>query len=405
MDINPQRQRDLELAVYQLECILSPARNSPADIWREIFCRCLSASSRPGLNFSVAPLLLTHVCPGWKSIAIATPQLWNSIHVDIPIYQIPTGLPHESLQKRPDWRKLNWKGRILNDWLDRSGVLPLFVTLSAQDLTADYQISESTFHFIHRLGCYSPRLYSLELSISRSHDLYHHFMTLHAFGLTNLNEIIVDEVPVNIMRGTNAISWIDADVFRVPQLRKISIGDLPTGTSSWTMTIPSNWQSLQYLHIGTPLRPRSVLQVLVTLHDLIECSLGIAYSREVLNHTTLILLPKSTSLSLVDEIGWKGTSLFLYQYLDAPVLRSLKFSAKLLQAKKLWLTTNPILILLPRIRHSINWSWIFRSCCTATGVWGHSRLSHLSGTWCSLCHPDRDRVRKPTQRSTIPYWS
>ena len=63
---------DIHRAVLRLECILSPARYVSENIWREIFPHCCSEPTRPGLSFSVAPLLLTHVRRGWKSISIKT---------------------------------------------------------------------------------------------------------------------------------------------------------------------------------------------------------------------------------------------------------------------------------------------------------------------------------------------
>lgn len=83
--------------------------------------------SRPGLSFSVAPLLLTHVYRAWKSIAVKTPQLWSSIYAEIPTHHQMFISRHKSHRKRLDSR-----GTMLNDWLDQSGTLPLSIALKAR---------------------------------------------------------------------------------------------------------------------------------------------------------------------------------------------------------------------------------------------------------------------------------
>ena len=72
-------------------------------------------------------------------------------------------------------------------------------------------------------GTFSPRLYSLELSISRSPDLYGRLMALPASDFPNLEEITVDRVSVKIMHRKKVVPWIDAGIFSASQLQlKIS---------------------------------------------------------------------------------------------------------------------------------------------------------------------------------------
>ncbi|KAJ7098605.1 hypothetical protein B0H15DRAFT_771834, partial [Mycena belliarum] len=68
-------QRELDKIVY-------PVLTIPSEITSEIFIQCLppspafSAEEKEGPSPSVAPLLLLQICREWRSIAIATPQLW-----------------------------------------------------------------------------------------------------------------------------------------------------------------------------------------------------------------------------------------------------------------------------------------------------------------------------------------
>ncbi|KIM41408.1 hypothetical protein M413DRAFT_52928, partial [Hebeloma cylindrosporum] len=118
------RRDEVDRAVLQLYRILSPARNVSEGIWSKIFSHCLSDTSLPTVNFSEAPLLLTRVCRGWKSIAIKTPQLWSSVSVDIPSYEMRN-------KRSADWSDIGVSSRkaMLNDWLDRSGELPLTIAM------------------------------------------------------------------------------------------------------------------------------------------------------------------------------------------------------------------------------------------------------------------------------------
>ncbi|KIM41405.1 hypothetical protein M413DRAFT_27763 [Hebeloma cylindrosporum] len=339
------RRNDVNRAVLQLYRILSPARYVPNDIWYIIFSFCRSESSRPGLNVSEAPLLLTRVCRGWKSIAIETPQLWSSIRVNIPTYQLSP-------------EKLGWRRKMVKDWLGWSGILPLSISVNAQGSLAppDCGVSDVIYisHFIRRIEHCPSRLHSLELSISKFQFLYDGFLALRVSDLPNLEEITVDKVPVNIMQGGQSVPWSDAGIFCAPKLRKISIGKLPKDSRESTWSIPPNWRGLRYLHIGGRLPPRQILQILVTLPDLIECHLKIANSMEIVNHTTRILMPNLKSFSLSEKIdsAYVTTSTFLYKYLDTPALKMFAFSARLSAraARSTPTINNPLLLLFPRIK-------------------------------------------------------
>ncbi|KAK1229993.1 hypothetical protein PQX77_006935 [Marasmius sp. AFHP31] len=107
-----------------LHCaLLSPFRRIPVDAWRLIFIECLPQSPL-GLCFRttrIAPLLLTMVCRSWREIALSTPKLWNSLHIFVPA-------PSPTF---PDLSMFRERIEGVKRWLDRSGSLPLTISLAA----------------------------------------------------------------------------------------------------------------------------------------------------------------------------------------------------------------------------------------------------------------------------------
>ncbi|KAF8999385.1 hypothetical protein BDQ17DRAFT_1246559, partial [Cyathus striatus] len=65
----------------QHRALASPARRISKDVLEEIFLACLPADRNPCINTTGAPLLLTHICSSWRSIAHSLPRLWSSIHI------------------------------------------------------------------------------------------------------------------------------------------------------------------------------------------------------------------------------------------------------------------------------------------------------------------------------------
>ncbi|KAF8157425.1 hypothetical protein K438DRAFT_1462216, partial [Mycena galopus ATCC 62051] len=74
-DLSAQRDQ-LREYVAAHESLLSPARRLPEDILQHIFLTCLPTHRNAVMSANEAPLLLGHICSGWRSIALSTPMLW-----------------------------------------------------------------------------------------------------------------------------------------------------------------------------------------------------------------------------------------------------------------------------------------------------------------------------------------
>ena len=92
-----------------------PINRLPREIIAEIFCNCVQGPREAvWISARSAPLLLCRVCSSWRALAQVTPKLWSSISIRI--------------HRQNDIDPLICT-RIINTWLERSGTLPLTVTI------------------------------------------------------------------------------------------------------------------------------------------------------------------------------------------------------------------------------------------------------------------------------------
>ncbi|KAK1219101.1 hypothetical protein PQX77_018185 [Marasmius sp. AFHP31] len=125
-----QERRDkLQHFVARHRELLSPFRRLPGEIWGEVFVRCLPDRHLPRCRMSQAPLILTVICRSWRDIALRTPRLWNALHMTLPSPSV--AFEGEDLVSLLKSRKEG-----LGLWLERSGTLPLDISL-AMDIPID----------------------------------------------------------------------------------------------------------------------------------------------------------------------------------------------------------------------------------------------------------------------------
>ncbi|KAJ7659429.1 hypothetical protein B0H17DRAFT_1212957 [Mycena rosella] len=99
-------ERTKSAAQRQLNGVLDPVGRLPLEISGEIFIQCLPSRSTPGEQH--IPMLFLNICNTWTDIALATPELWISVHVDQPV--------------------VNLAG-VLDAWLKRAGSHALSISL------------------------------------------------------------------------------------------------------------------------------------------------------------------------------------------------------------------------------------------------------------------------------------
>ncbi|KAK1218351.1 hypothetical protein PQX77_018967 [Marasmius sp. AFHP31] len=120
------RRDELQQFVDQHRRLRSPSRRLPGDIWGEIFVHCLPDKHMPVRSTAEAPLLLTMICRSWRDIALRTPRLWNSLHLILPN-------PSTAIERDGIVEVLASREKGLKLWLERSGTLPLNLSLAMDD--------------------------------------------------------------------------------------------------------------------------------------------------------------------------------------------------------------------------------------------------------------------------------
>jgi F-box-like len=66
--------------------LLSPIRQMPPDILRNIFSHCLPYDAPESvMEASEAPMLLAQICSHWRDLVLKTPTLWSTIFLKIPM--------------------------------------------------------------------------------------------------------------------------------------------------------------------------------------------------------------------------------------------------------------------------------------------------------------------------------
>ncbi|KAL0568969.1 hypothetical protein V5O48_013003 [Marasmius crinis-equi] len=127
-----QAERDeLQTFVNHHRSLLSPVRRLSPEILGTIFVHSLPTNTfnLPGRTLADAPLLLTSICRSWREIALSTPGLWNGIHIHLPRF-IPSYISSDDYLSKITRRKEGIKR-----WLERSGSLPLAISISVESST------------------------------------------------------------------------------------------------------------------------------------------------------------------------------------------------------------------------------------------------------------------------------
>ncbi|KAJ7583315.1 hypothetical protein C8J56DRAFT_1055079 [Mycena floridula] len=145
----------LQRNVASYKAILAPIRLLNDDILRDIFVHCLPVNRAAATVITDAPLLLGRICRSWRELALSTPALWASIHVEFSYF---LGL-----------RRVQRLCQEAQSWLVRSGTCPLTIQVLHQVHTDD--LRDLTIDFIKFLTTISTRWRSIEI-IAPSESLF-----------------------------------------------------------------------------------------------------------------------------------------------------------------------------------------------------------------------------------------
>ncbi|PPQ63397.1 hypothetical protein CVT24_005664 [Panaeolus cyanescens] len=140
IQILQERAHYLQSKIGQCTQILNPVRVIPDDVLREIFIWTVEAGPAPfypwiikaSRNFQ-SPLVLTHVCRRWRTIAHSTPTLWCRITIYLPNLSEKRQsrdlmlLDSSSVPRYSEF--MVHEAETMQHWLKRSGALPVSIII------------------------------------------------------------------------------------------------------------------------------------------------------------------------------------------------------------------------------------------------------------------------------------
>ncbi|KAJ7854316.1 hypothetical protein B0H14DRAFT_3136612 [Mycena olivaceomarginata] len=212
-------ERDRSLTQRRLNSILDPLALLPLEISSEIFLQTLAPfplGREPGILH--VPMVLLSICNAWTDIALATPALWDAIHIVFPCAR--------------EFKK------ILPIWLERAQHRPLSVSLAGKSVydvvdiiwahgqrLKHLEISEPLGRYeVTKLweGTSPGPLLSLETLIMRGTDVYRGISPRHTFDLLrlapNLTECLFHNLQIVPDVGTT-------EILVLPKLRQLMFGE------------------------------------------------------------------------------------------------------------------------------------------------------------------------------------
>ncbi|KAJ7772539.1 hypothetical protein DFH07DRAFT_163499 [Mycena maculata] len=282
-----------------------PAGRMPRDIWEEIFLHYLPPSPGPDVPVCnrasttpihlTAPLILLQVCRAWRTVALSLPHLWSSLSV-----VVHTGRAFPPLN-------------IASDWLQRSGNLPLELSLCqtnesegnqdvADDMLALYMRYLTRWRDV-RLDIANPTYGS---ALQPSADL--HAPLLEMFHLTTCWRLTPNE---EIMQ--DLLKMLEV----APMLSSFSVSRLSDLIVSSTSTVAIPWTQLTRLDLGFIPSVSACLSIMSGCPKLESCNL-IVDPEEGPLPAVPVVLPALTSLELHIRSGE------LAAFLDRAIFPALK---------------------------------------------------------------------------------
>ncbi|KAF8154557.1 hypothetical protein B0H34DRAFT_528672 [Crassisporium funariophilum] len=103
------------------------------------------------MSNQVSPMLLTHICSGWRHIAHSTPRLWCTIHIAIPYYHPPTGSADRTLTTDEIMWKRCLAMQALTNILSSTMVSRLMINLRGLKVNSRYDTGPSAVPGVSRL--------------------------------------------------------------------------------------------------------------------------------------------------------------------------------------------------------------------------------------------------------------
>ncbi|KAF8814506.1 hypothetical protein BYT27DRAFT_7206083 [Phlegmacium glaucopus] len=315
LDSLKRKRANIHKSIDDCNTVLAPVRRLSMDILGVIFIYCLATHRNPIMDASEAPILLTHICRDWRSIALSIPRLWSKMY--IPLLQGVTEYRYEPLSSIQDGEdRMEARSEETQRWLRLSGACPLSITI----IPAGGPVSHQPL--LDAIIQSSRRWQQFELGfISPDSDLLKRIFSLSADDLCMLREVRLHSTNTS-SPDTGENVWHQSGILTAQGLRRISIAHIHP--DMFPIGIPPNWKNLHHLFIHSWVALGIAGQMLSYCCNLISCLLKLQWDEGDLPNASITVsscfLPHLKFLSLQGDPN--GCNQLLCN-LEAPSLRTL----------------------------------------------------------------------------------
>ncbi|KAF8072219.1 hypothetical protein FPV67DRAFT_926593 [Lyophyllum atratum] len=321
-DLYPQWDK-IDEHIEDHRALIGGIHQLPVELIRTIFCWCLPPRNS-AMSSKDAPLVLSRVCSTWRQISLSTPQLWTSLHIQVPV-----------IRKKGERDLLVRYGEAVTAWLKRSASLPISLSFV-----------EEEFPFLPASSTSTPGFYLLEILLGFS-DRWNHlnfkvfYSSIGPFARLKEHDVpFLKTAQIEIINPPHdSVADLSPFTFlRSPSLRNVFLWNYTSRDSP--LVLPLQWKALTTFVLTSRGRYRaaclSVDEALTTLNEclsLVTCILHIQ-----LNPIDSLMQPNRALVRLrhLRELGIKlqvpmhlvgGEQIkTFFQILDLPELRLLELT-------------------------------------------------------------------------------
>ncbi|KAK6977618.1 hypothetical protein R3P38DRAFT_3123855 [Favolaschia claudopus] len=260
-----KKRKSLNPYVEAHQALISPMRRISQDVLSEIFIACLPTHRNCVMSASEAPLLLGRVCSSWRTLSLATPRLWASLHV------VERSLSYDVRTIRLEAIKM---------WLGRSGQRPLSISLHSGDYMS--LSPSSTEQNTGTLPPDGPESFLNELVPFA--DRWQHVRFLAARSvIQGIVHLTADDTPLLESVSFTALRDHPGSDLQWPEfgmLQSPGISSFSTNATEFRSSTPLRWHLLTELSIGgsaweSPLDAEVILTTLARCPLLQVCKFAV----------------------------------------------------------------------------------------------------------------------------------
>ncbi|KAF9461697.1 hypothetical protein BDZ94DRAFT_797640 [Collybia nuda] len=290
--------------VNAYQALLSPIRKVPQELLGKIFIHCLPIGRNAVMSHKEAPILFGRVCSAWRRVSLSTPALWASLHIPVPGRSEETHLLH----LRRD---------AAAEWLARSGVLPLSVSIS-EPMSGDLYKQKQTVIILKMLIQFANRWRHIDFSPLTSRSLLD--------GLRAKDVPMLQSITIQNQQGIKrTATWDSLEFLHAPEIRAVAFSQMPGDILTYSL----RWEQLTELRVqpnkSQPLSPHEGLLLLRRCPNLVNCWLEITLFGLIPAYIRPVTVPYLRTLGIEEHELATDPPFSIFQYLTTPVLHTLEF--------------------------------------------------------------------------------